>query len=412
MKARTCREKTHVKRREISSVASVEPLRECIADPPALSPHYEPTVVRSIKVSGILTLLFLVVTYEGNERYTAENADSEDSLTDICRLLAIIISLCQIAALLHYHRSRMRLQPPFSMKNCSNYQQLHTKSILAEVILHCIVLPPRVNASWKLFQLGTYARLELSDVIFALGLARMYHFRRVIYWISSYSSRKAVFYSYLEGVEDNSAFIWRCFLKKHTYLAFLLAWGLLNITGGLALRTFDHSVPSNKVDTLWSAFWSVVVSETTIGYGDVTPLTHVGRLAVIACITCGMSIYAFAIMNTHRAIELTPSQHVLYGAIHYAETYKRLKSPAVLLVQRWWKYHRNRAVGLPSLEHLYRFNIHIRTFRLMRRKFLSLQTPLLDQAIIHFEFAVKRRFCVEITRLKDIQDIENLVKST
>lgn len=412
MKARDFREKTHVKRREISSVGSVEPLRECGADLPALNHHYEPTVIRSIKVSGVLTALFLAVTYEGNERYTADNEDSEDSSTDICRLLAVIISLCQIAALVHYHRSRMRLQPPFSQQKCSNYQQLQPKILLVEVLLHCVVLPPRVNASWKLFQLGTYARLELSDVVFVLGLARIYHFRRVIFWISSYSSRKAVFYSYLEGVEDNSAFIWRCFLKKHTYIAFLLAWGVLNITGGLALRTFDHSVPFNKVDTLWSAFWSVVVSETTIGYGDVTPLTHVGRLTIIACITCGMAIYAFAIMNTHRAIELSPQQHVLYGAIHYAESYKRLRSPAALLVQRWWKYHRNRALGLPSLEHLSRFNLHIRTFRLMRRKFLSLQSPLLDQAIIHFEFAVKRRLFAEITRLKDIQSIENLVKST
>jgi len=295
---------------------------------------------------------------------------------------------------------------------CDQGEELNWKYILAEMVLHCIVLPPRVNAGWRLYQLGTYAHLELSDAIFVLGLARLYHLYRAIYWMSGYTSRRGMFYSTLQGVIDQNSFVRRSFLKKHGFFAFLLAWGVLNITGALFFRTFDESVPNIKVDTLWSAIWAVVVAETTIGYGDITPLTHISRLTIIAAIACGMGIYAFVIMNAHRASELSPHQHLLYGAIHYAESYKKLRLPAALMVQRWWKYYQSKWMGLPSLDYLAKFNFHIRTFRLMRRKFLSLQTPLLAQTVFQFENDVTKRLFEEITRLQDIQSIENLVNST
>lgn len=412
MKSVHCEDTAQGKRRQNSSLPSVETLRPC--DPSAACrQHYEPVVVRSTGVAVALTILFTAVTYQGNERYTAANHDDEDSYTDLCRLLSILLSLGQISLVFHYHRTRLKIKSPLTRSNFpENAPQLDRKVLFAEVLLHCVVLPPRVNVSWKLFQLGTYATLELSDVVFALGLARIYHLFRAIYWMSGLNSRKARFYSSLEGVEDCQGFVWRSFIKKYIFLTFLLAWGALNITGGLMLRTFDHSVPGNKADTLWSAFWSIVVSETAIGYGDVTPLTHIGRLAIISSIACGMALYAYAIMNVHRNMELNSRQHSLYGAIHYAESYKRLRQPAAVLVQRWWKYERNRALGLPSLDSLARFNFHIRTFRLMRRKFLSLQTPLLTQAIIHFEKEVKRRLLEELAHLEDIQSVENLVTST
>jgi len=413
MKSGHSEDTVHVKRRHNSSLPSVETIRPCDPAVTAHSKLYEPTVIRSTEVAVVLTVLFTAVAYQGNERYTAANGDSEDSYTDISRLLTILISLCQIIGVLHYHRSRLKIKPPLTRPTFPEQaEKLDRKSVLAEVLLHCVVLPPRVNASWKLFQLGTHATLELSDVVFALGLARIYHVHRAIYWISSYSSRRAMFYCCLEGVEDCQGFIWRSFLKKYILLTFILAWATLNVTGGLALRTFDHSVPGNKVDTLWSAFWSVVVSETTIGYGDAMPLTHIGRLTIIASIALGMAIYAYVIMNTHKGMELNPHQHVLYGAIHYAESYKKQRNPAALLVQRWWKYYRNRALGLPSLGHLAKFNFHIRTFRLMRRKVLSFQTPLLAQAITHFEKEVIKRLSQELSHLSDIQSVENLVTPT
>jgi hypothetical protein len=179
----------------------------------------------------------------------------------------------------------------------------------------------------------------------------------------------------------------------------------------MSLRVLDYSVPHNKVDSLWSAFWSVVVSETTIGYGDVTPLTHVSRLAVITAILGGMVIYSHAIMVVHAVVELNARQHRLYGEIHYTESQKKLRIPAAILIQRWWKYYKNKNMRLPTMQCILKFNFHLRTFRLERRELLSFLTPLLSQAVVKFESDVKNRLMEEISHLHDIHSIEKLVKA-
>lgn len=396
------------KLRQSSSINSLDTMRPYDPGRSAPTLHYEKLLTRSSLVSVLLTVLFELVAYLANDRYSANNDHTEDNITDVLRLLAIVISVCQVAVLVQHHNLRGRRR----VRNTQERRRLRWKWLLAETLLHCLVLPPRVNAEWKLYQLGTYANLALSDVLFAVGLLRIYHIVRAIYRLSSYSRYRAGFYIALEGVVNRTAFIWRSLLKRYTALAFLLTWTLLNLGGGFALRSFDYSVPGNKVDSLWSAFWSVVVSETTIGYGDVIPLTHISRLTLLATITSGMAIYSYVMMVVHRTVELNPQQHRLYGEIHYVESRKRLRNAAAILVQRWWKYYRNKQAKLHTLDYLINFNFHLRTFRLRRRTILSFLTPLLSQIVRRFETDVKHKFTEEISSLQDIRSMESLVSVT
>ena len=371
------------------------------------------TVIAIAGVAVLFAAFYIILSYEANEVYTVTNYDSENTTTDVLRLLSLTVSLCQIAVLVHYHRSRIKLQPPLAR---SFYVQVRPglgwKWSLAEVLLHCMVLPPGVNAQWTVYQLGTYAHLTLSDILFVLSLARIYHLIRAIYWVSGYNSLRARFYSGLLGVDSHTQFVWRSAFKRYALLSFALAWGLLNMIGGIALRTFDHSVPSNQVDTLWSAFWSVVVSETTIGYGDVIPLTHMARLTILLANSGGVAIYAYVILTVHRSLEMNPRQHKLYGEVYYSEMYNRLRTPAAVLLQRWWTYHLHKTHKLPTLKCLAKLNFHLRGFRLARRKFMSLQTPLLSQSVLRFDREVVWRIKEEIDRLRDVRSIENLVRRT
>jgi len=399
---------TRTKLRLSSSIHSLDTMRPYDPGLSLRTLHYEKLLTRSSVLSLVLVVLFEVVAFWANDRYSASNDHTEDTITDVLRLLAIVISVSEIAVLMRYHILRGQRR----VRHTQERKRLRWKLLLAEVLLHCLVLPPRVNEEWKMYQLGTYANLALCDVLFAVGLLRMYHLIRAIYWVYGYSGHRARFYIELEGVVGRTAFIWRSLVKRYTVLAFLLTWGVLNLEGGLALRSFDYSVPRNKVDSLWSAFWSAVVSETTIGYGDVIPLTHISRLTLLATVTSGMAIYSYVIMVVHRTVELNPSQHRLYGEIHYVESRKKLRNSAAILVQRWWKYYRNKWTKLPTLDYLFRFNFHLRTFRLKRRTILSFLTPLLSQSVVRFESDVKRRIAEETSHLQDIRSMESLVSLT
>ena len=43
-----------------------------------------------------------------------------------------------------------------------------------------------------------------------------------------------------------------------------------------------------QVQSLWDGFWFCFVASTTIGFGDITAVTVIGRLAVIFVTLCGI----------------------------------------------------------------------------------------------------------------------------
>ena len=52
--------------------------------------------------------------------------------------------------------------------------------------------------------------------------------------------------------------------------------------------------------------WLVMITMTTVGYGDIYPQTHFGRFfAVIACLI-GMLLVSYLIVGVNSIFELTP----------------------------------------------------------------------------------------------------------
>lgn len=70
----------------------------------------------------------------------------------------------------------------------------------------------------------------------------------------------------------------------------LLVFSLLNITLGYITFLAETSVDNSPVQTYVDAFWLMLMSSTTIGFGDVYPITFVGRAAVFIMFILGVGI--------------------------------------------------------------------------------------------------------------------------
>jgi voltage-gated potassium channel len=58
----------------------------------------------------------------------------------------------------------------------------------------------------------------------------------------------------------------------------------------IAVLSVEHST-NNKMLTLFDAFWFTIVTITTIGYGDVTPVTVPGKLITVLILTSGIIVF-------------------------------------------------------------------------------------------------------------------------
>jgi voltage-gated potassium channel len=68
------------------------------------------------------------------------------------------------------------------------------------------------------------------------------------------------------------------------------AGSLLVILGSAAIYDIEYGQPGAQIKSPADALWWAVVTVTTVGYGDVYPVTHLGRLLGTGMILCGVAL--------------------------------------------------------------------------------------------------------------------------
>jgi voltage-gated potassium channel len=75
---------------------------------------------------------------------------------------------------------------------------------------------------------------------------------------------------------------------------FLTLFTLIFVYAGLIYQV-EHQINSDRLKTFFDAFYFVVVTMTTVGYGDVTPLSQSGKVMTLLMIFTGVLIYSLAV---------------------------------------------------------------------------------------------------------------------
>ncbi|MFC5803779.1 potassium channel family protein [Streptomyces formicae] len=65
---------------------------------------------------------------------------------------------------------------------------------------------------------------------------------------------------------------------------------LLGFSGALAVYHQERSAPGASIRTFGDAVWWVCETLTTVGYGDVTPVTPMGRVIAVGLMICGLAL--------------------------------------------------------------------------------------------------------------------------
>lgn len=142
-------------------------------------------------------------------------------------------------------------------------------------------------------------------------LARIYHIIRVISVLSPYRSGRAQRVCRINGVYPGSWFAVKCLIKERPYhaLAAMLLVGML--VGAFLLRVFERPMePYTDMDygMYANAMWNVLVTMTTVGYGDYYPVTLLGRISGIAVCFWGVLCVSMIIVTVTTMLNLDSSE--------------------------------------------------------------------------------------------------------
>jgi hypothetical protein len=72
-------------------------------------------------------------------------------------------------------------------------------------------------------------------------------------------------------------FAMKCYMKYRPYTSVFAIMIATILVCGIWFKIFEAPYPDTEFDNLSDSWWLIVVSITTIGYGEMVPHTHLGR---------------------------------------------------------------------------------------------------------------------------------------
>ena len=91
---------------------------------------------------------------------------------------------------------------------------------------------------------------------------------------------------------ESLALFFRAYLRCRSELLTVLTFvGMVILLNSLAMFVVEHPAQPDKVARPSDAAWWCVVTMSTVGYGDITPITLIGRLVGVATVVVGVASY-------------------------------------------------------------------------------------------------------------------------
>jgi len=81
--------------------------------------------------------------------------------------------------------------------------------------------------------------------------------------------------------------------KKFEFITLMMFSGIVIFVSSVLIYVMEANNPSSSINTLYESFYWSIVTISTVGYGDITPVTEAGKLVAIVVIISGIAVLAF-----------------------------------------------------------------------------------------------------------------------
>ena len=81
--------------------------------------------------------------------------------------------------------------------------------------------------------------------------------------------------------------------KKFEFLTLLIFASIIIFVSSVLIYVMEANNPSSPIDTLFEAVYWSIVTISTVGFGDITPVTQEGRVVAMFVIVSGIGVFSF-----------------------------------------------------------------------------------------------------------------------
>jgi hypothetical protein len=201
--------------------------------------------------------------------------------------------------------------------------------MLFEIFINCIISPPGYDYYFEINTLGYTIIYSIDDIITFFILLRLYSILRLFSHHSIYTQSLAERVCERHGQSADTIFALKSFMKDSPFVGIIIVFFSISLFSAACMRIAERpeimagdEITASRLENLADNLWVVFYTTTTVGYGNIYPITHVGRLTcIIACIFGNMYL-GLLIVAIHQKMEHNDNEHLAYTWVcrHYKKT--------------------------------------------------------------------------------------------
>jgi len=235
----------------------------------------------------------------------------------------------------------------------SYWEAFRASGLLSTLIVETIVIAiqplPFVNYHVHVWGLDTYCSYASDGFLAVFMFMRLYFYApRIIAEASGLKNEKTRLIGLMNNVDISYTFIAKAMLRD-SLMTLLFLFVVSVVTLSYAMLVFERPIgPATNLDLYENTVWLIIITMTTVGYGDTYPQTPLGRYVAIIAALLAVVLVALAVGSVTERLTLTRDESKVLEFIESIRNTQDRKTAAARMLQQGLKsYIKNSGKGGP-----------------------------------------------------------------